>query len=81
MLHKGLLGEREEGGRKGGGEGEGVHALQVVVFDGFVNKSEIYRKKVSQFFGFFTFLPYICSVDETKEGFESANMFNPLTNY
>lgn len=72
MLHKGLLGEREEGGRKGGGEGEGVHALQVVVFVPismpYVNKSEIYRKKVSRIFGFFTFLPYICTVDETKRG-------------
>ena len=52
---KGLREERR-GGEKGWGVGEGVRALQVVVlplfFDGFVNESEISRKKVSRFFGF-----------------------------
>ena len=52
MLHKGLLGEREEGGRKGGGVGEGVHALQVEVFDGFVNKTKKFSKKFLDFLDF-----------------------------
>lgn len=43
-----------------------------VFFDGFVNESEISRKKVSQIFGFFTFLPYICLVDETIGGFSKV---------
>ena len=69
---KGLREERR-GGEKGWGVGEGVNALQVEVFVSismpYVNKSEIYRKKVSRIFGFFTFLPYICTVDETIGGF------------
>lgn len=52
VLHKGFKGEEKRGGEKGGGVGEGDHALQVVVFDGFVNKTKKFSKKVSRFFGF-----------------------------
>lgn len=72
---KGLREERR-GGEKGWGVGEGVNALQVevfvpisVCFSTRVNESEIFRKKVSRVFGFFAFLPYICTVDETRRGF------------
>lgn len=35
-----------------------------VFFDACVNESENFQKKVYRFFGFLSFLPYICLVNE-----------------
>lgn len=73
VLHKGFKGEEKRGERRVG-EGEerrrssstsnrGFCPNFDVFFDACVNESEKFSKKVSRIFGFFTFLPYICTVE------------------
>ena len=76
MLHKGFKGREKRGGERVGSRrrsqctsSRGFRPNFDVFFDACVNESEIFRKKVSRFFGFFAFLPYICTVDETKGWF------------
>ena len=59
MLHKGFKGREKRGGERVGSRrrssctsSRGFRPNFDVFFDGFVNESEISRKKVSRFFGF-----------------------------
>ena len=45
-----------------------------VFFDAHVNESEISQKKLLDFFGFLSFLPYICTVDGTIGGFSKVQI-------
>ena len=75
MLSKGFKGREKRGGERVGSRrrspctsSRGFRPNFDVFFYACVNESEFFQKKVSRVFGFLIFLPYICTVDETKRG-------------